>query len=292
MITKRTFTLFLYGSLLLLLAGCQLQLPDGTMMTNGAIADGQAEVMSETAMEEDVAEDEAVADEGEAATEEVAEEMSEEEAAPEPAAEAATEEMVVEPASPTVSIVAASLRVRSGPGTNYDVLGAVNQGESYLITGQAYDCGWFTIAHPTLRGAWISGGADFVQSNVACSTVAAAEIPPVPAAAPPATAPAESQPVAEQPAPATNDQDPGNDLPADKGCYLLQNQLGPELTFTFTGDGGFSDVIKVRSDQDVPYCLYPGKYRVTVDAPPPWSELNEVINVVAGEALYFPIRPR
>ena len=74
MITKRTFTLFLYGSLLLLLAGCQLQLPDGTMMTNGAIADGQAEVMSETAMEEDVAEDEAVADEGEAATEEVAEE--------------------------------------------------------------------------------------------------------------------------------------------------------------------------------------------------------------------------
>ncbi|MCB0189346.1 MAG: hypothetical protein KDE31_33980, partial [Caldilineaceae bacterium] len=111
-----------------------------------------------------------------------------------------------------------------------------------------------------------------------------------PTAVPAEEAPAEEAAPAEAPAATGDAADP---FPADKGCLLLQNQLGPELTFTFTSDdGSFTETIKVNSDADVPYCLEPGRYRVTVDAPPPWADINEEFTVAAGDRFFFPIRPQ
>lgn len=218
-------------------------------------------------------------------------------------------ETVAEPAptGPILTVVVSSLRIRSGPGTEYTVLGAAAQGEQHPITGQAYDCQWFQVTHPQFGVAWMSGGAQYVSSDASCDQVPAAEIPALPTAAPTVAAPAPTAttasaaapaPVQEQststpaPTPTTPPAQSSDDpFPPELGCLLLQNQLGPELTFTFTGDN-YNDTVKVSSDQDVPYCLPPGRYRVTVDAPPPWSVINEEFTLKAGDRAYFPIRPQ
>ncbi|MEZ4732895.1 MAG: SH3 domain-containing protein [Caldilineaceae bacterium] len=205
---------------------------------------------------------------------------------------------------PMLTVLVASLRIRSGPGTEYSVLGAVAQGEQVAIRGQAYECQWYQVAHPQFAEAWLAGGAQYVASDTSCDQVATVAIPtppsPAPTVAPTATPvppqaqqPSEPTPAPTEPPTAPPVQPPDDPFPADQGCLLLQNQLGPELTFTFTrADGSWSDIVKVNSDLDIPYCLAPGRYRVTVDAPPPWSSLNEEFTINAGDRAYYPIRPQ
>ncbi len=213
----------------------------------------------------------------------------------------------------TATVLVQSLRIRSGPGTTFEVVGGAVQGEQYPITGQAFDCQWYQVDHPQLGLVWIAGG-DFAASDVACDTIPAADAttsesgagaaaaPAEAAATPtpstlqptpvplPAVAPTEAAPAETAPAEETSASDP---FPTDKGCMLLQNQLGPELTFTFTGvDSGFTETVTVNSDADVPYCLDPGRYTVTVDAPPPWADINEEFTISAGDRFFFPIRPQ
>lgn len=216
-------------------------------------------------------------------------------AAETPTSTAALEESAVS-TEPTLTVIVASLRMRSGPGTEYTVLGAAAQGEQYPITGQAYGCQWYQVTHPQLGTVWLSGGAQYVSGNLPCVQVAEIAAPTASTSAPTATAvPVQGQ-QANNPEPtpsAPPTQSVADPFPADQGCLLLQNQLGPELTFTFTNaDGSWRDSIKVNSDQDVPYCLTPGHYRVTVDAPPPWSSLNRDFDIKAGDRAYFPIRPQ
>lgn len=187
---------------------------------------------------------------------------------------------------PTLTVLVASLRLRSGPGTAYDILGAATQGEKYSIVGQADNCQWYQVPHPQLGEVWLAGGDQYVAASVSCDQVAAVLIPtPQPTAVVPAQAPQADNPSPTQPV-----ADP---LPADQGCLILQNQLGPELTFTFTSaDSSWNDSIKVSAEHDIPYCFKPGNYRVTVDAPPPWPSLNLDFAIQAGYRAYFPIRPQ
>lgn len=221
-------------------------------------------------------------------------------------AEAATPVPTVSPnaagAGPILTVLVASLRVRSGPGTEYDVIAAAIQGEIYSIVSQANDCQWYQITHPQLTEAWVAGSPELVSSDTPCDQISPAAVPTLPTPAPsvaatvtPLAAPAQAQVDSNPPPtptlpPAQPTDDP---FPPDQGCLLLQNQLGPPLTFTFTSsDGSFSDTFEVNSDGDVPYCLEPGYYRVTVDAPPPWSSLNTEFQINAGQRVYFPIRPQ
>lgn len=278
---KRKFFLSVCTSLIVLTAGCQpIIVPD-----KPAAGDTTATTANTTTVTTTVALTETVM-------------VSETVALTETVAEGAT-------TSPQLTVVVSSLRVRSGPGTEYTVLGAAVQGEQYPITGQAYSCQWFQVAHPQYGEAWMSGGAQYVTSDTSCDQIPEAAIPTAPTAAPTvaapeptattasAAAPAQAQPTSTPaptptPAPAQSSDDP---FPPELGCLLLQNQLGPELTFTFTGDN-YNETVKVSSDQDVPYCLPPGRYRVTVDAPPPWSVINEEFTINAGDRAYFPIRPQ
>lgn len=194
-------------------------------------------------------------------------------------------------AEPILKVLVASLRIRSGPSTAYAVVGAATQGEQYPIVGQAYACQWYQVTHPQFGEVWLSGDAQYVATGASCDQIAEAALPtPAPTATP---APVQGQ-QAGQPAPTESPAQPVDDpFPADQGCLLLQNQLGPELTFTFTSaDGSWRDIIKVSADHDVPYCFKPGRYRVTVDAPPPWSSLNRDFEIKAGDRAYFPIRPQ
>ncbi len=83
------------------------------------------------------------------------------------------------------------LNVRSGPGTNFPVIGAALYGDSGEIIGQSADGRWWAVAIPTTPGGigWVS--KDFVIArNVADVPVLEAPAPPVvrpPVVAPPAT---------------------------------------------------------------------------------------------------------
>ncbi len=78
-----------------------------------------------------------------------------------------------------------------------------------------------------------------------------------------------------------------------KGCYLFQNYINAELTVTFTArDRSWSDSFKIGANATKEYCLDPGRYTYTIDAPPPWGSVNGELEVHAGDYYTWPIRGR
>ena len=79
---------------------------------------------------------------------------------------------------------------------------------------------------------------------------------------------------------------------ASLGCYLFQNQLGAEITVTFTAQGrDWNNTFKLGVDAEREECFEPGAYTYTLDAPPPWGSTNGEMEVAAGDNFYFPISP-
>ncbi len=186
---------------------------------------------------------------------------------PEPLSPASTPEP--EESNPLVEVIANTLNVRQGPGTNYEIVAQVEAGAVFAIAGQALECGWLLIEDSAGAQGWVSGAAQFVQYDTPCTMIPAAEVPEPPAAAPVASAPS------------------GN---ARQGCYFFVNNVGPELTVTFTRrGGGFNGTFKVPPDGTMEYCLDPGEYTYTIDAPPPWNSINGELTVNAGDRFRFPV---
>jgi hypothetical protein len=78
---------------------------------------------------------------------------------------------------------------------------------------------------------------------------------------------------------------------ANQGCYLFENHLDAELTVTFTArDRQWSDTFKIAANGTKEYCLDPGGYTYTIDAPPPWNSINGDLDVQAGDRYRWPIR--
>ena len=110
---------------------------------------------------------------------------------------------------------------------------------------------------------------------------------PPPTAAP-TTAPPTPKPTA-RPQPTNTSPPP----PAAKGCYLFQNFLDAEVTITFTAqDWQWNDTLAVGAGQEQEYCLDPGRYTYSMDAPPPWNSLSGELTVAAGDAFLWPIQGR
>jgi hypothetical protein len=79
--------------------------------------------------------------------------------------------------------------------------------------------------------------------------------------------------------------------PSGQGCYLFQNEIPAELTVTLTAqDRQWSDAIKVPANGTREYCLDPGRYTYTIDAPPPWGSTNGELVVNPGDRIVFPIK--
>jgi uncharacterized protein YraI len=102
------------------------------------------------------------------------------------------------------------VNLRTGPSTDYPLVGAVNQGESYAVTGRNAAGDWWQICCINAQPAWIYGAlaaatdtdAVAVVSDVPAPPVAAAPAESAPAEAPAAQVPAAPEPAAEAPAPA------------------------------------------------------------------------------------------
>lgn len=219
---------------------------------------------------------------------------------------------------PKATVLSSSLNMRAGPGLNYLVIDVAYQGDTYIIAGQAFDCGWLQVLKSDGSLVWISGNEQYSTFAPACDQISVANIPPSPTptqqpetraseespaqpetpprseAAPQEETPTQpdtSAPQEETPAqPDTSAQQAEDPLPADQGCFLMENFVSAELTCTFTAQGwnwNTSYTVAPMGQQVI--CLSPGRYSYTIDAPPPWHVINGDITIVAGERFLFPI---
>ena len=89
-----------------------------------------------------------------------------------------------EPQTPTGTVTGASvLNIRSGPGTNFPVIGAARQGDTGTIVGRSQDGRWWAVDAPALPGGigWVS--VDFVAATNA-ENVPVVASPPTPVPTP------------------------------------------------------------------------------------------------------------
>jgi hypothetical protein len=77
----------------------------------------------------------------------------------------------------TVSPTSGSVNVRSGPGTNYDVISSFIPGSTLNVIGTSADGSWYAVS---LNGqqAWVAASVTFLSA--ACNALATLEAPPTP----------------------------------------------------------------------------------------------------------------
>jgi uncharacterized protein YraI len=190
-------------------------------------------------------------------------------------AQAAAQEEVL--SNPSAIVVVERLNVRSGPGTGYNRVGAVGQGDALIVTGQIDDCSWLQITTPDGVEGWVSGSSQYVTLDARCTDIPAASAPAAPASGGSSSGSAGG----------------GQASAGAQGCFTFQNQVGPELTITFTNkDSGKAETFTVPGSGEVRRCFNPGRYTYTLDAPPPWDSTNGDLTVEAGDDFLFPISPQ
>jgi TolB protein len=87
---------------------------------------------------------------------------------------------VVAPAGPGLTVAVPALNFRDGPGTNYNVLAVLKQGEGATITGRDAARQWYQVQLPDGRSGWVY--AALVQAGPDAAAVPVVAAPPVPAA--------------------------------------------------------------------------------------------------------------
>lgn len=207
----------------------------------------------------------------------------------------------------TATVQADTLNVRTGPATTFERIGTAKRGERLIVIGQSNNCAWLQVKTANNLQGWVAATNQFVTLSSNCNALTAPSVAassaPTPTVSAPITPTATAvllptptsvvPPTPSAPTPTPTPTTPADPFPPDKGCFLFQNQLGPELTVTITGgDGTFNQSFKVPDSKEVPYCLSPGHYTYTIDAPPPWADINGELDAKAGDRYLFPIRPR
>ncbi len=91
--------------------------------------------------------------------------------------------------APSLTVTNEFVNVRTGPGTGYDKIGELKQGQTVAVRGKSQDGKWWQIAFPAGAGGvgWVIG--DYVQPNAAAANVPVAAAPPLPQRPAPPAAP-------------------------------------------------------------------------------------------------------
>jgi len=143
------------------------------------------------------------------------------------------------------------------------------------------NCTWLLVLLPDGETGWISGNSRYTRLTAQCQDIPEATPPPLPTPSP--TSPPAS----------SGSSQGGSQGNSSQGCYLFQNQVGVEVTVTFTRQGdSWNRTFKLPKGAEQEECFDPGKYTYTLDAPPPWDSVNGELTVEAGDRFLFPIRPR
>lgn len=187
--------------------------------------------------------------------------------------------------SATVAVLVPTLNVRAGPGTNYNRIGSVNRGAILTVVGQAENCGWFQIVTPDGQTGWVSGGAQFVTLTGVCSDIPQAEAPP-----PQRTTTSNTGSTGN--AGSTGSTGNTGSPTSSQACVTFRNNLGAELTITFTRTSDhWNKTFKVAGHGQQRECFDPGRYTLTVDAPPPWGSFNDDLTLSAGDNFPYDVNP-
>jgi uncharacterized protein YraI len=205
---------------------------------------------------------------------------------PVPPTEAPTATQMPSPTAaplPDAVVKAATANLRAGPDTGAAKLAALAGGEPLTIAGQTGACAWLKVKTAKGQEGWVArvtGSTELVTLNVPCDSVPQVVVP-TPVAKP------KPKPTVAPTAPPSPDQDP------NLGCYLIRNYIGTELTFTFEAvNWNWRDSFRVPDMSEKIYCLAPGKYTYTISGEPPWSSINGVVDVNAGDRLLWNISGR
>lgn len=136
---------------------------------------------------------------------------------------------------PKVVVTAASANARGGPGTDFGLVGAVNQGQAFDVIGKNADGTWWQFCCVNGQQAWVFG--ELVSVENSDSVPVAQNIPAAPVAvAPPTAAPAQP---AEPAAPPTNTPEPA---PPAAGPVNAGNCGGDDgCKFHISGGPSFRD---------------------------------------------------
>jgi uncharacterized protein YraI len=114
------------------------------------------------------------------------------------------------------------LNVRSGPGTDYPIVGTVTSGQQSDITAKNPEGDWWEITLPSGQTGWVY--APLVQTSGDTSTIAIATnipaAPPTPTPAPVAVVPTQA-PAEQEPAP---EQTPAEQTPAEQPVEATPEQ--------------------------------------------------------------------
>jgi uncharacterized protein YgiM (DUF1202 family) len=86
------------------------------------------------------------------------------------------------PGVPWATITAGVLNVRRGPGTNYPVIGQLQENDIVEISGKNADSSWLQIVYPTgtIGQGWIFASYAQVSGSLASIPVVEAPPPPTP----------------------------------------------------------------------------------------------------------------
>jgi hypothetical protein len=68
-------------------------------------------------------------------------------------------------------VLANNLNVRSGPGTDFERLGAAPRTTTLTVTGQIDDCAWLRVSAPGGLEGWVSGSAEFITLAPPCAAI-------------------------------------------------------------------------------------------------------------------------
>jgi hypothetical protein len=99
-----------------------------------------------------------------------------------------------------------AINVRSGPGTNYPVLGQFEPGQAATVTGRNADSSWWQVSLADNSLGWVFG--ELVTLSGAAEGIALAEAPPPPPTATPAPQAAAPEPEQTQPEAEADPQTP------------------------------------------------------------------------------------
>jgi hypothetical protein len=167
-----------------------------------------------------------------------------------------TPEPTDEPEENQTPVVTASdnVNMRSGPGTNYDVVGTLAAGQSLEIVGRNADSSWWQVSAPDGL-CWIAGSVT-TASNVDDS-IPVAEAPPAPLPTEPSTA---VEPTSEpQPTqPSSSDGDTGSTpfeciggcaTPPDPSCAIKGNVNSKDEKIYHVPGGSFYDRTDIKPEE-------------------------------------------
>lgn len=205
---------------------------------------------------------------------------------------APTQTPVPAPATSSLTVNAILLNVRSGPGTQYGIVGSLTQGDTATIVGQgtAADGVWWQIEYPSAPGGvgWVSGNPVFVTPQNTASV-------PVTAASQPATASPTLPPAPTATATATSPPPQVTRAPQGQTLLIVENRSLSNRPALLTLSGGKSvgggREIDPPAGGSVQLVLEPDFYRALWSVPGSNFTRGQDFTAVAGKVVVMWIVP-